>query len=542
MSRAGSFRIVAALAGSLCLAGCSLPHRERAGEETGMEPPPAATPAEDWAGYNNTLSSERYSPLKEINSSNVGRLSRRCVFDLGEPSNFQSGPVVIDGIAYVTTEKNTYAFDAANCRSRWKHSYQFNAPPGSLGVNRGVAYANGRLFRGVDAGALIALDAATGVQVWEAKAAEPGQGESLPAAPIAWDGLVFIGNAGGDKAGVTGHMMAFDVRDGRRVWSFDLVPPDDDTGQSWPESTPERPRSGGATWVSYSLDAANGLLYIPTGNPAPDFAIELRPGSNVYTNSIVVLDARTGAFRGWYPLTPLDFHDWDVATAPVLARTARGRRMALEAGKDGLLHGIDLDAGKVVFRTPITTRDNTEMPITAGGTRFCPGTQGGAEWNGPAFHPTLNTVFVNAVDWCFTVRKLDPVPPAEAGKSYSGAPADAPFGTPDPKEQWRGWLTAIDADSGEVRWKYQSPTPLLSGVTATAGGLVFTGDLNGDLLAFAADDGKVLYRHAIGQPIGGGIVSYSAHGKQYVAVTSGLTAALWQLQSPVSQVTVFSLP
>jgi len=502
----------------------------------------ASPDARDWASYNNTLTSQRYSSLDQINTDNVGTLSPHCTFELEETANFQSGLVVVDGVMYLTSDQYTYAIDAATCEVQWRHHYDDYTPnPEGLQVNRGVAYADGQLFRGVGDGYLYAHDAATGEQIWRAQAADAQIGETLPAAPIAWNGLVFIGQAGGDITGVRGRMMAFDAETGDMVWSFDLVPLTGPGSETWPASTADSPRTGGATWTSYTLDPEMGLLYVPAGNPAPDFDLAARPGLNLYTNSIVILDARTGELDGFYQVTPRDYHDWDVSAAPALITTADGTRMAATAGKDGYLYAIDLDAGEVLYNVPVTTISNATAPLTPEGTHFCPGTQGGVEWNGPAWHPGLNTIFVGAVDACSTVKFVASPPAAESGTPFThGSGVETPFGELDPQSEWRGWLTAIDADSGEVKWQYEAATPLVAGVTATAGGVVFTGNLDGDFFAFDAETGEQLYTHNIGQPIAGGVVTYSIDNTQYVAVAAGMNSEIWQT-SGMAEVVVYAL-
>jgi alcohol dehydrogenase (cytochrome c) len=511
---------------------------------------PTATPAVapsvadgDWTGYNRTLTSERYSPLNQITTENVGTLKQVCAFDLGEGGNFQSGIVVAGNMLYVTTDANTFAIDPATCQQKWKHHYEKPTPEG-LRVNRGVAYADGKIFRGINTGYLIALDAGTGQLLWETKMADPEKGESIPAAPIAWNGMVFIGQAGGDNKGVRGRMTAFNQADGKQIWSFDLIPLTGQGAETWQAETLENPRTGGATWTSYSLDPATGLLYVPVGNAAPDFDIKMRPGLNLYTNSIVILDAKSGAFKEYYQLTPGDFHDWDVAAAPALIKTAGGKNLFVAGGKDGILHAVDPSQKKEIYKTPVTTIENADVPLSADKmTHFCPGTQGGTEWNGPAFHPAANLIYINSVDACFNL-KLFPEslknPPGKPGTG--GTSVDEPFGKADPKEQWKGWVTAVNADDGTVKWKYQSPTPMLAGITTTAGGLVLTGDLNGDLLAFNAVDGKLLWKQNTGSPVGGGVITYLSGGKQYVGAATGMTSKTWQTTAGNAKVLVYALP
>ncbi|HET7113412.1 MAG TPA: hypothetical protein VFI57_07200 [Pyrinomonadaceae bacterium] len=172
----------------------------------------------------------------------------------------------------------------------------------------------------------------------------------------------------------------------------------------------ENPRTGGATWTSYTLDPATGLLYVPVGNAAPDFDIKARPGLNLYTNSLVILDANTGAFKDFYQLTPNDFHDWDVAAAPALIKTTGAKNLIVAGGKDGVLHAVDPSQKNEIYKTAVTTIENADTPLSVDKTTHsCPGVQGGVEWNGPAFHPATNLVFVNSTDWCFSI-KLFPSP------------------------------------------------------------------------------------------------------------------------------------
>ena len=506
--------------------------------------PARIDPVTDWSTYNRTLEGDRESPLAQIDTGNVAALRPVCTFDLGERAAFESGPVVIAGTMFVTTARGTYAIDAATCALRWKHTYAYRPGPDfDLKVNRGVAYADGRLFRGANDGRLYALDARTGKELWNVVAGEVKKGETFPAAPVAWGGLVFIGNAGGDNFGVTGRMMAFDARTGGRVWSHELIPETGAASRTWPAGTETVPRGGGATWTSYALDTLSGSVFLSTGNAAPDFLDEVRPGTNLHTYSVVELDARLGTFKRARQMLERDNHDWDLSPAPVLVRLKDDRRVIVQAGKDGHLALIDRDGWRVVWRTPVTTIANVTAPLTPEGTRFCPGVNGGVEWNGPAYGRVADAIYVPATDWCTTL-KLAPASKLEGkeGLPWTGsAELRHPFGVQD--SAWSGWLTAVDAGTGAVRWRYHSPTPLVAGVTPTAGGLVFTGDLRGEVLAFDARTGAVRWRHSTGRPIGGGVVTYGVGGRQYLAIAAGMHApATWRLKSEPAQIVVFAAP
>lgn len=524
---------------------------------------PAQSADGDWATYNRTYAGERFSPLKEITTANVETLRSVCTFDTGETVGFQSGPLVLSGVMYFTTFKNTYAIDAGTCTLKWKHEHAFSGPEG-LGANRGLGYLDGKLFRGANDGHVFAIDAESGKTVWDVAIADPARGESVPMAPVAWNGMVFVGNAGGDNFGVTGRVYALDAATGKQVWRFETVPDTTAVSATWPKRSADNPPTGGALWTTFSIDTSAGVLYVPTGNAAPDFIEQLHPGENLYTTSVLALDAKTGSLLGYIQPIKNDFHDWDIAAAPALIRTRAGRKLAATAGKDGFLYGIDRNgiehavvagdasttkygaAGPnalvVRYRAETTTHFNTTTPLTSQhSTRFCPGSQGGSEWNGPAYDPVLNLIFVGTVDWCTSVQTAAPERlKGKPGKPWSGI-EDGSFGQMDPKERWRGWVTAIDADTGQIKWKYQSAAPHLAAVTATAGGLVFAANTIGDVFAFDAGNGRVLW-HDRTEPNGGGVVSYNVGGRQRIAVASGMKSPIWPVQPKSSRIVVFGLP
>jgi alcohol dehydrogenase (cytochrome c) len=493
----------------------------------------------DWPSYNRTLTSDRYATVESIDNKNVTGLKVLCSFDTGEQMSFQTGLVQVDGALFATTEHDTISIDPNNCKQNWRTHEDFNAGP--LKVNRGVAWLDHRVFRGTTDGRVLAYDAKNGKRLWATPIADPAKGESVPAAPIAWNGLVFIGNAGGDNKGVKGRMYALDEKDGHIVWEFYMVPkaPDDVARGPAPPSSAGNaevtswknaggfPVTGGATWTSYTLDPMTGLLYVPGGNPAPDFVKEPRQGENLYASSIVVLDAKTGAYQRHFQLVKRDFHDWDVSTAPAMFLNRVGHRMLAEAPKDGHLYVIDLTSGKTIYRKPVTTVSNAEAPISAQGTRFCPGTQGGAEWNGAVFDPADNLIFTGEVDWCTTVKAVQPKTLADApvGKPWSGATEG--FGKQDDPKMWAGWLTASNADTGERKWQFKAPFPLMGGVTPTTGRLVLFGDMGGNFYAFDAATGNKLWSRDLGGAIGGGVITYDTGMGQKIAVAAGMTSPVW---------------
>ena len=516
----------------------------------------AASPASrDWPSYNRSLRSDRFAPETDITPANASALQVLCTYDTGQYTGFNSGILQVDGALFFSTEYDTFAIDPNTCKQKWRVHEDYT-PASAQGVNRGPAYLDHKLYRGTQDGRVLAYDSASGKKLWETEIADVKKGESAPAAPIAWSGLVFIGNAGGDVKGVKGRMYALDAETGKIVWEFYLVPKAPGDPQRGPEAASPLDAStwsananitGGATWTSYTLDPDSGLLYIPGGNPAPDFAVGARPGENLYSGSIVVLDAKTGAYKTHFKIVPKDWHDYDVSSAPVLVRTAKGASMLLEAPKDGRFYGIDLDAGKQVYRVPATKIDNDEAPFEPGKpVHFCPGATGGAEWNGPAFDPRSNLAYVGEVQWCTTVsvQTNQAVAKTASGQPWSGEASLNPYNTwgkADPTFDWKGWLYAFDADSGKWRWRVETNYPVQSGVTPTAGGVVFFGDMGGNFYALNSATGEKLWGEKIGGAVGGGVISYDAGAGQRIAAATGLTEVLWPTEITTAKVSVLGL-
>jgi alcohol dehydrogenase (cytochrome c) len=519
-------------------------------------PLPSAT-ATDWPSYNKTLTSERYSQLSQINAINVSKLKVLCTYDTKQYTSFETGPIMVSGALIGTTEHDIFSLDPANCHENWR-THEDYRPASLLAVNRGAAYMDGLLFRGTEDGRVLAYDFKTGKRIWETTIADPKLGESTPAAPIAWNGLVFIGNAGGDNKGVKGRMYALDVKTGKIVWEFYLVPKTAGDPTRGPQGTTPLdmstwknisgiPITGGATWTSYTLDPINGQLYVPGGNPAPDFASGLRKGGNLYSGSIVVLDAKTGAYKNHFKLVPQDWHDWDVSTTPALIHTKGGKKLLSVAPKDGHLYGFDLATNTMLYRTAATRTENVGATFAINkAVHFCPGTVGGAEWNGPAYDPQTNLILIGEVDWCATVTLQDgeQIQKVKLGKPWSGMATLNPYhtyGTPDSFGNWAGWVYAIDADTGVWKWRLKSNYPVLSGMTPTAGGVVFFGDMGGNFYALDAANGQKLWGQKIGGAIGGGVITYTANGVQKVAVATGFTSILWPTEVVTGKIVILGL-
>ena len=503
----------------------------------------------DWLYHTHDYSGSRYANLSEINRSNVSQLRPVCLYQPSEPGSFQTGPIVYDGVMYLTTPHQTVALDAASCRPLWKHVWEVQGLEAWAGTNRGVALKDGRVVRATADGYLFALDATNGSLLWARKTADPSAGESFRMPPMIYDDLILIGPAGSENA-VSGWVGAFRLDDGEPVWRFDTVPGARDAieNDTW-ENPEDIVLGGGAVWTPLSMDLEREELYVAVTNPAPDLPANLRPGSNLYTNSIVALDVRTGELRWYEQMVPNDDHDWDLTqVSPVFNTTIDGRERNLVAtvGKDGILRVLDRNTREQVYDAEVTTIENVEAPVTTDGVRACPGVLGGVEWNGPALHPGENLLYTVAVDWCATFTSADEVRFIQ-GENYMGGTVQLDLNpNPVPGEDpriWQGWLTATDASTGEVRWRYRSEQPMVAAVTATGGGLVLSGELTGDFIALNGESGEVLYRFNTGGPMGGGIVTYEVEEKQYIAVMSGSPSPFWVGLHPGSPTAlVFALP
>lgn len=469
-----------------------------------------ASPGAQWLSYNNHLDGQRFSPLKEITPANAAQLGEVCRVQIDGPTSLHSDLIVVDNIIYTGTGRETVAINATTCALIWRHTYipddDRNSPS-----TRGVAVLNGRVFRGTADDRLIALDAATGKLLWKTVIGSPALGESSAAAPLAWGGVVYMGISG-SELGARGRVMAFDAQTGRELWRFNTVPMGKEVGaQTWLRPGTAK-TGGGGVWGAMTLDVSSGELFVPVGNPWPDIDKAYRPGANLFTDSIVVLDARTGALKWWHQGTPEDWMDLDMVAPPVLYRIDGARDYLVFGGKDGYVTAVDRDTHQQLFRVPVTTIERMPKLPSKAGMRMCPGYAGGVEWNGPAYDRLNKSLVTGAVDACFIV-KLGKASYSPAGLNFGGSV--------EPVGPTTGWITAIDSITGKLRWKYHAEKPVVAGITPTAGGVTFAGDLGGNLFIFDSKTGAIVNKVQTGGALAGGLVTYEADGHQYVAFADG---------------------
>jgi PQQ-dependent dehydrogenase (methanol/ethanol family) len=410
---------------------------------------------------------------------------------------------------YLTTGHATIAINPGNCDVIWKALYAPEGPE-PWTSNKGVAFWQGKLFRGTPDARMVAYDAATGRELWKTAVGDGGAGELLDASPLAWNGLVFMGVSGGDF-GIRGRMLAFDASTGKPAWQFNLIPaPGEPGNETWAGNSYEH--GGGGTWTSFALDPQSRELFVPVANPAPSFDGSTRQGDNLYTGSLVVLDAITGKLRWYYQVRPHDEHDYGVTAPPLLYTTPDGRKFVGLGTKDGFVYGIDRASHKLIFKTAVTNIKNHSVKPTPAGIEICPGVLGGVEWNSPALDAGHSALVVGSNDWCSLLRSGSQE--YERGKLFTKGSVEM-LGRPS------GVITSLDAGNGRIRWQRRTPNGVVAAVLPTAGGVLFAGDLDGTLYALRSADGEILKTFGTGGALAGGIVTYTVADKQYVAVASG---------------------
>jgi alcohol dehydrogenase (cytochrome c) len=482
----------------------------------------------DWITVNKDYSSQRYVDLDQITPANASALKEVCEIQLNELSWSSTGLLMVGRTLYLGTGRATYAIDPATCDLRWRKLIELKQP--TLLTSRGAGYLDGMIFRGTMDGRVIALDAQTGKTIWEVQNADPTRHEVFTSAPIAWDGKVFIGIAVSDM-GIRGRLMALDARTGKEIWRFYTIPIGSEPGADTWGNKAESPPAGGGFWSTYSLDPTNGEVFGPVANPYPDYSRDERPGDNLYTNSVISVNSATGKLNWYHQAVPLDDHDWDLGTAPTLYRTEDGKNMLAIAGKNGRVLGIDRATKAVVFDTPATTILNNgdfgEIPQLV-----CPGTLGGAQWNGTAYHPGIGALYVGMVDWCwYYFRRPNPGHPgrmiSEPAWNFSVPP--------------RGWISAMDGATGHILWQYHADAQVEAGLVPTKSGILFGGDVRGNLLVLDAKTGVVLHRIDARGALNNGLISYAIDGTQYVAAVVGGTSLNPSGVAGALRVTIFGL-
>jgi alcohol dehydrogenase (cytochrome c) len=494
---------------------------------------PAQSDPNSWVTYGKNYAGWRYSELSQINTATVARLAPAWVLQAGEGGN-ETSPLVYGGVMYLTGNSNhAWAVDARTGRRLWDYS---KTSPKGLGlccgeVNRGFASLGERLFKVNIEDTLVSLDARTGAMLWESEIADYKKGYSGTVAPLAVKDKILVGTAGAEF-GIRGFVDAYYAQTGERAWRFHTVAgkgePGGDTwgnGDSWT-------RGGGSTWITGTYDPELNLTYWGTGNPGPDMNGDVRPGDNLYTCSVIALDADTGKLKWHFQFTPHDVHDWDAISDPVLVDLAIGGRKVkalIQANRNGFFYALDRTNGKMLLAKPytkVTWADGIgpdgRPKLVAGqepteeGNKSCPGLGGGHNWQATAYSPQTGLYYFGSADGCHMYFKT--TQDYLEGQWYQLSTVDDVRNDPA-----TGSVVAIDPATGNTKWRFEMVHSPSGGMLATAGGLVFTGDHYGYLIALDARTGKPVWRFQAGGAIVAPPISYAIEGRQYIAVAAGST-------------------
>jgi alcohol dehydrogenase (cytochrome c) len=483
----------------------------------------------NWLTYSRTYNGQRYSPLTQITAANAGRLQAAWAYQIQQPGKFSSSPIAIDGILYITEPGGeVVALDGLTGRPVWHFSRR---PPSDLhaccgATNRGVAVLNDLLFVGTLDAHLLAIDLHTGKLRWDTVVADYRAGHAITVAPLAFGDKVVVGIAGGEF-GIRGFLDAYDAKTGQRVWRFWTVPGPDEAGhESWQGDSWKT--GGASTWITGAYDPDLRLIYWGTGNPGPDYNGDERRGDNLYSCSLVALDADTGKLRWHFQFTPHDVNDWDSTHVPMLV-DAGGRKLVVVANRNGFYYVLDRATGAFLRGEPYGKQtwasglDAKGRPIrlpdtepTADGRAVYPGFHGVTNWFSPSFSPVTGLVYVAVREEpaVFVKEKESHKP----GEWFSGG---NPRGVP--KVEPTGSIRALEVGTGKLAWIFPLKSPPWAGLMATAGGVVFGGSSEGMFYALDAASGRPLWHFGTGAPIFANPVSFLVNGRQHVAIAAGNT-------------------
>jgi len=496
--------------------------------------------SDDWITYGRDYTNQRWSPLTQINTKNAMNLKVAWMFQTGisRLGSFETSPLVVDGVMYLTTPYNTaMAVDARTGKQLWRYEHKPNiaSPIYCCGPNnRGMAISEGTVYMATLDARLIALEASTGKVKWDIEVSDPEAGYSQTMAPLIIDNMVIIGTSGAEY-GIRGFVRAYDKNDGHQIWNFYTLP---DKGWEgvWAEKTGEGDdlkrniaaekaamaeygdawqRGGGSVWMTPAYDPATHLLYFAVGNPSPDLDGSVRPGDNLYTESVVAIDARSGEYKWHYQEVPHDVWDFDATSPPVLVTLKDGTKAVAQAGKTAYVYVWNAATGKLLRRSEEFNRHEAYFSQpTAQGVRMLPGANGGSEWSPTAVNPKLDYMYVLGIEQ--PMNYITHSAPLQKGQLWLGSAFKAVPG----EAQW-GTFTAIDLNTGKRAWQVKTAEPMIGGALATAGGLVFTGEGNGLFKAYDAMTGRVLWSFQAGAGCNAPPVTYMLDKKQYIAVACG---------------------
>jgi len=530
--------------------------------------PVSAQRSGDWTTYGGNDWNQRYSTLKSITTANVSQLVVRKMFQTGiaKLGSFENTPIVSNGIMYVTTPYNTaMAYDLNTNKELWRYEHKLGTTIYCCGPNnRGVGLHGPHVYMGTLDARLVALDGKTGKVVWDKEVADPEFGYSITHAPLIIGDNVIVGVSGGEY-GIRGHVTAYNAVSGDQVWRWYSIPApqghptyDEKAPNGWwgtwaPKAEDHSlnrdiakekadsakyadawERGGGGVWTTPAYDKELNSIFVSVGNPSPDLDGSVRPGDNLYTDAIVAIDASNGKTKWYYQTVPHDVWDLDATSPPVVMGNLGGKKVVVHAGKTAWVYVLDAATGTLIRKTDnFTPQENMFALPTEKGTRMLPGANGGAEWSPIAIDPNLGYAFVAGLHQ--PMNYITHSAPWEKGKLWLGSAFVA-----IPGEEQYGLYSAVNLKTGKIAWQNKVPQPMMGGALATAGGLTFTGEGNGNFNAYSSKSGKLLWQFNAGAGCNSAPMTFTHGGEQFVAVACG---GNFQISYPLGDaLLVFGLP
>jgi alcohol dehydrogenase (cytochrome c) len=506
----------------------------------------AANEPQNWLMYSGTYASQRYSILDQITPANVKSLEQRWIFQAESLEKFETTPLVVDGVMYITqAPSDAVALDPKTGRVFWIYRYypSRDVKPCCGSVNHGLAILGDTLYLATLDAHLVALDAKNGRPLWNVKVANASAGYAMTLAPLVVKDKVLVGVAGGEY-GIRGFIAAYDAHSGREVWRFNVIPGPGERGHdTWDADAWQH--GGGSVWMTGSYDRDLNLTYWGTGNPGPDWNPAQRAGDNLYTDSVVALDADTGTLRWYFQFTPNDPYDYDSVQVPVLVDGAwRGspRKLMMWANRNGFFYVLDRVSGQFLAGYPFVKVNwasgldpkgrPVQTPQPDGGPTY-PGVQGGTNWYSPSYSPRTGLFYVSAWEDYGSVFVKETQKYEEGRRFVGGRPAspipggqNVPGLRRGPINVWtdaagHGAVIAIDPATGAKKWKFPMTDVTDSGILTTASDLLFSGGREGYFHALDARTGALLWKVSLGGQIAAGPITYAVDGQQYVAIAAG---------------------
>ena len=500
----------------------------------------AAKDANNFLHTNGNYDQTRFSPLTQITAANVGKLRPAWIFQTEVKESQETTPIVVNGVMYITTSfSHVYALNTKTGEQYWHYKHKMGpVTTYCCGPNnRGVAVYEDKVYLATLDAKLVALDAKSGSLVWETQLADPEKGYSETMAPTAVDGKILIGTNGGEY-GIRGFVRAYDAKTGKLVWNFDTIPENsvgvwathDATGRDMHRHIKAEKAAldklgdpyktlGGGVWQNPAVDLALNRIFFVVGNPSPDLDGSIRPGDNLYTDSLVSVDLDTGKYACHFQYIAHDVWDLDAVSPPILvtAKDKDGKDVpaVIHGGKTGHVYVHNRkDCSLIRFSEAMVPQENMWVLPTKEGARMLPGANGGVEWSPMAVNPELGLSYAVNLHQPMTYHvESSPYP---GGKLWLGGAFKVIHG----EEQW-GNVTAVDYNTGKIKWQVKTPQPMMGGALTTAGGLVFTGEGNGWFRAYDAASGKILWSFNGGAGVNAPPASYAVDGKQYIVVGAG---------------------